>query len=471
MRRTVSECIALLESGELTSCELTRAYLKVIEEQEPTVNAFITVDTEGAMQAARESDERRKRGRLLSRLDGVPCAVKDNFCTKNLRTTCASRMLENYLPPYDAAVVTLLREAGCVILGKTNLDEFAMGSSTGTSAFGVTRNPCDHERTAGGSSGGSAAAVAAGECPFAIGSDTGGSVRQPAAFCGVMGFKPSYGSISRFGMIAFSSSLDTVGLCCNTVQDLEILCQLLMQTDPRDATMRTIPDLRSLQGDVRGLRILVAAEADGSAGDAAVLRAAELLEKSGASVERGRNPSTGQALMAYCVISAVEAASNLARFDGIRYGIQGEARDLSPDVARISACRGKGFGMEVKRRILFGGAMLTGENRARYYDWACRLRENIRQQLKQCFERYDLILSPSAHNGAFRYDEQISAFNMRRMDLCTVHANLAGIPALSVPYGTDENGLPIGVQLMAAHCREDLIFRATEVLERGGCKE
>ncbi len=467
--KSVSECIALLESGELTSCELTRIYLNKIEEQEPTVNAFITVDAEGAMRSARESDERRKNGTLLSPLDGVPCAVKDNFCTKDLRTTCASRMLSDYIPPYDATVVTLLREAGCVILGKTNLDEFAMGSSTATSAFGVTRNPCDPARTAGGSSGGSAAAVAAGECPFAIGSDTGGSVRQPAAFCGVMGLKPSFGSISRYGMIAFCSSLDTVGLCCHTVKDLEILCRLLMKTDPKDATMRTIPDLSSLQDGVRGLRILVSADPEGSAGDTATLRAAEILEKSGALVERGKNPSTSQGLMAYCVFSAVEAASNLARFDGIRYG--SDTQKENDPMRQISACRGQGFGEEVKRRILFGSAMLTGENRARYYDWACRLREDIRQQFKRCFEKYDLILTPSTHTGAFRYDETISAFEMRRMDLCTVHANLAGIPALSVPYGTDSCGLPIGVQLMAAHCREDLIFRAAEVLERGACEK
>jgi aspartyl-tRNA(Asn)/glutamyl-tRNA(Gln) amidotransferase subunit A len=445
--------------------------LNKIEEQEPTVNAFITVDAEGAMRDAQASDERRKNGTLLSPLDGVPCAVKDNFCTKNLRTTCASRMLEDYLPPYDATVVTLLREAGCVILGKTNLDEFAMGSSTATSAFGVTRNPCDPARTAGGSSGGSAAAVAAGECPFAIGSDTGGSVRQPAAFCGVMGLKPSFGSISRYGMIAFSSSLDTVGLFCHTVEDLEILCRLLMKTDPRDTTMRTIPDLSSSQNGVRGLRILVAADPEGSAGDKATIRAAEILEKSGALVERGKNPSTSQGLMAYCVFSAVEAASNLARFDGIRCGIHGDATELATPFSEIAACRGRGFGAEVKRRVLFGGAMLTGENRARYYDWACRLREDIRQQFKRCFDRYDLILSPTAHSGAFRYDEAVSAFEMRRMDLCTVHANLAGIPALSVPCGTDAVGLPIGVQLMAAHCREDLIFRAAEVLERGACEE
>ena len=475
---TVSELIGMLESGACTAEELTLECLDRIARLEPTVGAFLTVDARGALAAAAESDRRRRAGALLHPMDGIPFAVKDNFCTRGLRTTCGSRMLENYLPPYDAEVVSLLRGAGCVLLGKLNMDEFSMGSSTRYSALGVTRNPLDPARVPGGSSGGAAAAVAAGEVPFAIGSDTGGSVRQPAAFCGVTGLKPTAGSISRFGMTAFAPSLDCVGIVAHTAADAELVFHLLAgRPGDGSASFRApvrgqetaVPDApvsasRSAAAGVRGLRIAVAA--DGGVGRVApcvahaVAQAAECLGQAGAVILPAELPSPEQALLCYCVLTAVEAASDLARYDGIRYGGGQGAEPRDP-----AALRGACFGAEVKRRILLGTALMSGDFRARYYEPACRVRESVRHMMGRMLAQCDLILCPTVTGGAFRFDETVSELQMREMDLCTVYASLAGVPAISVPVGEDENRMPLGIQLMAAPLREDLVFRAAAALE------
>lgn len=469
---TVTSLVQALERRELSAEELTGEVLARLDRTEPVVGAFLTVDAEGALAAARRSDCRRAHGETLHPMDGIPFAVKDNFCTAGVRTTCASRMLEHYIPPYSATVVSRLQSAGCVLMGKLNMDEFAMGSSTQHSALGITRNPLNPECVPGGSSGGSAAAVAAGELPFAIGSDTGGSIRQPAAFCGVMGFKPTYGLLSRYGLISFAPSLDCVGIITGTVADAAQVLQLTAGRDPLDATCLSagIPDFAETVGaGVKGLRIAVVPDAGMGSTSAflsrAVLYATECLRDAGATAEEAVLPSPEQALLSYCTVSAVEAASNLARFDGIRFGTA-QACEESPET-RISAARGAGFGEEVKRRILLGTALLTGSFRERYYLPACRLRRGIVQAMASLLERYDLLLMPTAPGGAFRADQPLSAMDMRKMDLCTVYASLAGIPAMSVPVGEDESGMPLGIQIMASRLHEDLILRAAQVLENG----
>lgn len=432
------------------------------------VGAFLTVCAEEAIEAAKASDRRRKEGCVLSPVDGIPYAAKDTFCTKGIRTTAASRMLENYIPPYDATVISLLRTAGGILLGKTNLDEFAMGSDGSHSALGKTRNPLVSSRVAGGSSGGSAAAVASGEALFALGSDTGGSVRQPAAFCGITGIKPTYGAISRYGMIAFASSLDCVGLLTKNAEDTALLLGLLAKRDERDATsvgLQARLDGDLLSQGVKGLRVGIPTDAwmreIGGLTCASLQTATERLA-AGAIIEEVALPSAEQALMSYCIISAVEAASNLARYDGFRYGasVGGDTPD-----GCSSATRGAAFGDEVKSRILLGTSLLTGELWETQYLPACRMREQICRSMRELFARFDLILQPTAPCGAFRADEEISPLRMRQMDICTVYASLAGLPAISVPMGRDENGMPLGVQLTATHGREDLILRGARVLE------
>lgn len=469
---TVASLVRLLERRELSAEELTCDALARMERTEPIVGAFLTVDAEGALAAARRSDRRRARGETLHPMDGIPFAVKDNFCTVGVRTTCASRLLEHYIPPYSATVVSRLQSVGCVLMGKLNMDEFAMGSSTRHSALATTRNPLNPECVPGGSSGGSAAAVAAGELPFAIGSDTGGSVRQPAAFCGVMGLKPTYGLLSRYGLISFAPSLDCVGIVTNTAADAAQVLHLLAGRDSLDAT--SLPDIppdftETVGAGVKGLRVAVVPDAGMDKASAALLRsvsyAAECLRDAGATVEETVLPSPEQALLSYCAISAVEAASNLARFDGIRFGASQVCEESFEK--RISAARGMGFGEEVKRRILLGTALLTGSLRERYYLPACCIRRGIAQAMTALLERFDLILTPTAPGGAFRLDQPLSAMDMREMDLCTVYASLAGIPAMSVPAGEDENGMPLGIQMMASRLHEDLILRAAQVLEKG----
>ena len=469
-KRSLARHCRALAGGEYTSLELTRAYLEEIERKEPTVKAFLTLDADRALQAARESDQRRAQGMTRSELDGIPYAVKDNFCTKGLRTTCASRMLENYVPCYHASVVERLEAAGCILLGKLNMDEFAMGSSNETSAFGAARNPHDTAYVAGGSSGGSAAAVAAYEVPFSIGSDTGGSVRQPAAFCGVMGLKPTYGTISRYGMIALAPSLDCVGILAHNAEDTAIVFSALVGKDGKDATVCEYPkhpvQIMPMQG--RGLRVAVVRELlDDKEVSADVIRAvtdaAQKLRDMGAMTEDISLPSPEQALAAYCILSAAEASSNMARFDGVHYGKRStEAQNLT---ALYANSRAEGFGSEVKRRILFGSYMLSEHTRPLYYDRAVEARRIIRESLLDTLSRYDLILTPTAPTAAFRSGTSLTAAQRRRADLCAVYASLAGAPAVSIPFGKTAQGLPLAIQLTAAPFAEDKLLSAARMLE------
>ena len=463
---TLQEHIKALQAGEYSSVDLTNAYLERIAENDASVNAFVWIDAKGALEAALASDERRRRGEALSLLDGIPYAVKDNLCVKGMRTTCASRILENYIAPYDATAVSRLREGGAVLLGKLNMDEFAMGSTGELSIFGATANPLHPALVSGGSSSGSAAAVAALEVPFALGSDTGGSVRQPAAFCGVVGLKPTYGAISRYGLIGFAPSFDCVGLLTRNAADAEPVLSTLVGKDPHDATTLDYPC--KMHFERHPLRIAVVKElleGEGVSDEvrASVQRAIHAFSKQGAEIQTISLPSPQIALAAYCVLSAVEASSNLARFDGIRYGRRSENADTLFDLYANS--RGEGFGMEVKRRILFGTCMLTEERRKIYLERAIYARNQIRARMEEIFSAFDLILNPTSPTGAFPRGSKLTPAERREADLCAVYANLAGNPALSVPFGTSAYGTPLGIQLTAAPCREALLLAAARILE------
>lgn len=463
---TLQEHIRALDAGEYSSLELTRAYLDRIAEVDPHINAFVLVDEQGALRAASASDERRRHGERLGILDGIPYAAKDNLCAKDLRTTCASKMLEHYIAPYDATAVSRLRLGGAVLLGKLNLDEFAMGSTGELSIFGATANPLNPEFVSGGSSSGSAAAVAAMEVPFALGSDTGGSVRQPAAFCGVLGLKPTYGAISRYGLIGFAPSLDCVGLLSKNGADCKAVFSQLTGKDPYDPTSVEYPkEIKSLRRPLRIAVVKELLESENVASDVrlAVQKATEAFAAAGAEIESISLPSPQTALAAYCVLSAVEASSNLARYDGIRYGRRSE--NVDDLFSLYSNSRGEGFGIEVKRRILFGTCMLTKERREVYLERAIYARNQIRERMKEIFTSFDLILNPTTPTGAFGRGADLTPAQRREADLCAVYANLAGNPALSIPFGKNALGMPLGVQLTAAPCREDLLFAAASILE------
>ena len=471
VKRSLSQHRKSLDKGEYSSQELTRAYLDEIDRREPDVGAFLTLDATRALSLAAEADKRIAKHEIHGDLDGIPYAVKDNFCTAGMRTTCASRMLEHFVPPYDATAVAKLNEAGAILLGKLNMDEFAMGSATETSALGVTRNPLNTAYVPGGSSGGSAAAVAAYEAPFTLGSDTGGSVRQPAAFCGVLGMKPTWGAVSRYGMIAMSSSLDCVGILTHTAADCGIVLGALCGNDPMDATSRTHPDTdfsvhRSVKNGKLHVAVVRELIADGEVSPAVIAateQAIACFEKNGAEIGEVSLPSPEAALSAYCVISAAEASSNLARYDGVAFGARSERED---DIYALYAnSRSEHFGSEVKRRILFGTYMLSESKRGLYYDRARVARSHIAQRMREILETYDLILTPTTPTAAFLRGSALSPTQRRRADLCAVYASLAGIPALSVPFGNDENGMPLGVQLAAAPFCEGLLLRAANLLE------
>ena len=463
---TLREHMEALQRGEYSSAELTRAYLDRIAEVNAQINAFVLVDERGAMQAAKASDARRKNRNCLGALDGIPFAVKDNLCVRDMRTTCASRILENYIAPYDATAVSRLKESGAVLLGKLNMDEFAMGSTGEHSIFGATSNPWCPDLVSGGSSSGSAAAVAALEVPFALGSDTGGSVRQPAAFCGVLGLKPTYGAISRYGLVCFAPSLDCVGILTRNAEDCKTVFSALVGKDSHDATSMDYP--KELPSRHRPLRVavireLLEGELISDEVRAATHKAMEAFVSTGAEIELISLPAPQTALAAYCVLSAVEASSNLARFDGVRYGRRSEnAEDL---FALYANSRGEGFGSEVKRRILFGTCMLTHEKREIYLERANYARNQIRERMEEIFASFDLILNPTTPTGAFSKGTAQSPAESREADLCAVYANLAGNPALSVPFGKSAEGSPLGIQLTAAPCGEDLLFAAATVLE------
>jgi aspartyl-tRNA(Asn)/glutamyl-tRNA(Gln) amidotransferase subunit A len=466
---TLTQAAKRLAGKELSSVELTRASLARIAALEPRVHAFVTVDAEGALKAAQAADERRAKGESGPLL-GIPLALKDNLSTRGLRTTCSSKMLEPYVPPFDASVVSALRKAGAVVLGKTNLDEFAMGSSTENSAFGATHNPWDCTRVPGGSSGGSAAAVAAGFGFGALGSDTGGSIRQPASLCGVVGLKPTYGRVSRYGLVAFASSLDQIGPFGRTVEDAAALSQVIDGHDALDSTSvaLAVPDYaKTLKAGVKGLKIGLPKEyfVGGIAPEVAeaVRKAVANLESQGASVRAVSLPHTEHCLSVYYLLATAEASSNLARFDGVRYGFRAPAPGL---VTQYMRTRAQGFGPEVKRRIMLGTYALSSGYYDAYYKRAQQVRTLIARDFEAAFKEVDLIATPTSPTTAFRLGEKADdPMTMYLSDIFTISVNLAGVPALSLPCGFDAKGLPIGLQLIGRAFEEGTLFAAAHAYE------
>jgi len=460
-----------LSGGELAVSDLVEASLSRIKETEPVVQAFITLDEEGARAQAAELDKQLKEGGERGLLFGLPAGIKDNIVTDGLKTTCASRFLSNYIPIYNATVMDKLRAAQSVTIGKLNMDEFAMGGSNENSAMGPTRNPWDPERVPGGSSGGSAAAVAARQVYFALGSDTGGSIRQPAAYCGVVGLKPTYGRVSRFGLVAFASSLDQIGPITKNVEDAVYVLQAIAGHDPMDSTSADVevPDYTAaLTGDVRGLRIGVPKEylGEGIAPQVkeAVLAALKVYESLGATWEEVSLPHTEYAVAAYYLLASSEASSNLARFDGVRYGVRAENPDNLIDLYRKS--RSQGFGAEVKRRIMLGTYALSSGYYDAYYLKAQKVRTLIKQDFDQVFEKFDVIIGPTAPTTAFKIGEQIDdPLTMYLNDICTIPVNLAGLPAISVPCGLAD-GLPVGMQIIGRAFDETTVLRAAYAYEQ-----
>jgi aspartyl-tRNA(Asn)/glutamyl-tRNA(Gln) amidotransferase subunit A len=471
-RLTITEARERLRRREITSRELTRDCLERIAAVEPRLNAFITVCEDEAMAQAEEADRRLGQGDAPD-LCGIPLGIKDIYCTRGVRTTCASKILGNFTPPFDATVIEKLRAEGAVFVGKANLDEFAMGSSTENSAFGPTRNPHDLERVAGGSSGGSAAAVAADECLAALGTDTGGSIRLPASFCGVVGIKPTYSRVSRYGVIAYASSLDQVGPFARTVRDAAILLRAVAGADPRDSTCsaRPVPDYeRALTGEVRGMRIGVPREyfVEGMdpAVEGAVRDALKKLEAMGARTVEISLPHTDYAVAAYYLIATAEASANLARYDGVRYGLRASADN---NIELYNRTRAQGFGAEVKRRIMLGTFALSAGYYDAYYLKGQKVRTLIRRDFERAFASCDLIAAPVAPTTAFRLGEKTDdPLKMYLSDIFTISVNLAGLPGMSVPCGADGRGMPIGLQLIGPSFAEEAILRAGDAWERSG---
>ncbi len=472
---TAAELSAALASKDVSAAEVTRAHLDLIADVDARVHAFLHVAADQALAAARSVDERRAAGDDLGPLAGVPVALKDVFTTTNMPTTAGSKILNSWLPPYDATVTSRLRRAGAIILGKTNMDEFAMGSSTENSAFGPTRNPWDLSRVPGGSSGGSAASVAAFEAPLAIGTDTGGSIRQPAAVCGITGMKPTYGGNSRYGLIAFASSLDTPGPLARTVLDAALLQEAISGHDPMDAT--SIPDAAppvvaaARQADVAGLRIGVVTELSGEGYQPGVLsrfsQAVELLESLGAKVTEVSCPHFRYALPAYYLIAPSECSSNLARFDAMRYGLRvGDDGTRSAEEV-MSLTREAGFGAEVKRRIMLGTYALSSGYYDAYYGKAQQVRTLITRDFEAAFGQVDVLVSPTTPTTAFPIGERTDdPMSMYLADLCTIPSNLAGNAAISVPCGlAPEDGLPVGLQIMAPVLADDRAYRVGAAAE------
>jgi aspartyl-tRNA(Asn)/glutamyl-tRNA(Gln) amidotransferase subunit A len=470
--RTGSELSASIASGELSATEIVESAIRRVEAVDGDVRAFLTKTPEVALERAAELDAHRGTGAPQHPIGGIPLALKDVLATMGIRTTCGSRILEEYIPPYDCTAWARLSGHGSVLLGKTNCDEFAMGSSNENSAFGPVRNPWDLERVPGGSSGGSAAAVAAGEVVWALGTDTGGSVRQPASLCGVVGLKPTYGLVSRYGLIAFASSLDTVGTLTRSVRDAALLLGAMAGKDPRDATSLDdpIPDyLAELDRGIDGLRVGVLAEALGEGVEPGVrdsIRAAvDRLASLGAEVGEATLPHADYTLSAYYLIAPSEASSNLARYDGVRYGYRADGGDDS--VEMMSRTRGEGFGPEVKRRIMLGTYALSAGYYEAYYGQAQKVRTLIIRDYERAFGDVDVLVSPTSPTTAFRIGEKVDdPMAMYLNDIFTIPANLAGVPAITVPCGLDDGGLPIGLQITAPVLREQVLFRAAAALER-----
>jgi aspartyl-tRNA(Asn)/glutamyl-tRNA(Gln) amidotransferase subunit A len=470
LQRPIHELTAAYRRGETTPSAVTEAYLARIEKLDGRIGAYITVTAEEARAAAAAADRRYRDGTPLGPLDGVPLSIKDVFCTRGVRTTCGSRILERFVPPYDATLVARLAAAGAVMLGKGNLDEFAMGSSTEHSAFHVTRNPWDLARVPGGSSGGPAAAVAGGLAAGGFGTDTGGSIRQPAAFCGVVGLKPTYGRISRYGLVAFASSLDHPGPFGRDVTDAALLLAVAAGHDPMDATSidAPVPDYTAdLSRGVRGLRLGVPDEYFIAGMDPEVQRAVraaiEVLKGLGAGVERVSLPATPYALATYYVIAPAEASSNLARYDGVKYGLRVDGRDL---VDMESRTRAAGFGAEVKRRVMLGTYVLSAGYYDAYYGKAQKVRTLVRRDFDAAFGRVDLVVAPTTPNVAFVHGEKEDPVAMYLNDVFTIPADMAGVPAVSVPCGFTAAGLPIGLQLIGRTLDEATVLRAAYAYEQ-----
>lgn len=472
LTQSVASLSALLGARELSAVEVTDAFLRQVRDREGEVGAFLTVCGEQAADAAAEIDHRRAAGEALPPLAGVPMALKDNLCTKGILTTCASQMLRGFVPPYDATVWEKLRAQGTILLGKLNMDEFAMGSTNENSAYHPTRNPRNTAHVPGGSSGGSAAAVAAREVPFSLGSDTGGSIRQPASFCGVVGMKPTYGRVSRYGLIAFASSLDQIGPLTADVRDNALILNAIAGQDARDATSvpLPVPDYTAeLEKGVKGLVIGIPKQffAEGVSDEVrdAVLRAAKTLEAQGAKLEELSLSVLDHALPAYYVLSSAEASSNLSRFDGVRYGYRADSYEDITDLYRNT--RSEGFGSEVKRRIMLGSFALSSGYYDAYYKKALQVRTLIRQELDEALKTCDVILSPVSPTTAYKLGEKMSdPLQMYLGDVYTVPANIAGLPALSLPCGVGAEGLPIGMQLLGRAFDEQTLYRVGYTYEQ-----
>ncbi len=461
-----------IRAGEVTAQEAVEVSLAAIEEKEPQVHSFVTIDRENALRRAEEVQKKIEAGDLPGPLAGVPVAIKDNLCTKGVLTTCSSKILSNFVPTYTAEAVRNLEQAGAVIVGKTNMDEFAMGSTTETSAYGVTKNPWNTGHVPGGSSGGSCAAVAAEEVSFALGSDTGGSIRQPSSFCGVTGIKPTYGTVSRYGLIAYGSSLDQIGPVAKDVTDCATILEIIAAHDCKDATSikRKDTDFTSALADgVSGMKIGIPKDYLGSGLDGevkdAVRNAAKILEEQGAVVEEFGLSLTDYAIPAYYVIAAAEASSNLERFDGVKYGYRAKAYEGLHDMYKKS--RSEGFGAEVKRRIMLGSFVLSSGYYDAYYLKALRTKALIKQEFDKAFAKYDVILGPVAPSTAPRLGESLcDPLKMYLGDIYTVSVNLAGLPGISLPCGLDSKGLPIGLQLIGDCFQEKKIISAAFAYEQ-----
>ena len=475
VERSAHQLQADIQAGRTTARELTQAVLDRIHLVDPQINAYITVDDEGALAQADAVDRKVSAGHPLGDLAGIPVALKDLLCTRDLPTTCGSRILHGFVPPYDATAVARLREADAVIVGKLNMDEFAMGSSNENSSYGPVHNPHDKARVPGGSSGGSAAAVAAYEAVLALGSDTGGSVRQPASFCGVVGLKPTYGRVSRYGLVAYASSLDQIGPLARDVRDTARMFRVIAGHDPHDSTSADVAVAdyeEQLEAGVQGLVVGLPREYF-QAGlepevQTAVMNGVGLLEKAGARVQEVSLPVAGHAdyaIAAYYLVATAEASSNLARYDGVRYGLRGESTDLAEMYAET---RSAGFGEEVKRRIMLGTYALSSGYYDAYYLKAQRVRTLIKQDFDRALKECDVLAAPVSPTPAFRIGEKIDdLLQMYLSDIYTVSVNLAGIPGISVPCGSSESGLPIGLQLLGRAFEEETLLRAAYEVERG----
>jgi len=471
LKKSVLELRELLDKGEISSREIVQAYIDRIEKTEPKLNSFVTLTFEEALKDADRADE-MIRNKTHTTLTGIPIALKDNISTYHVKTTCSSKMLENYRPPFDATVVKLIKQAGMPILGKTNMDEFAMGSSTETSYFGPTKNPWNLEYVPGGSSGGSAASVAAKQAPLALGTDTGGSIRQPAAFTGIVGIKPTYGLVSRYGVVPFASSLDQVGPFARTVAESAALLSLIAQYDKYDSTSLNNPRpdyLRSLEKDVKGLRVGVPKEffIDGLDAEVeqAVRKAVKALEDQGAEIVDIELPHSDKALATYYIVATAECSSNLARFDGVRFGHRSE--NTKDSVTMFKHTRAEGFGPEVKRRIMLGTYALSAGYYDAYYLKALKVRRLIKEDFDKAFTKVDVIITPTTPSTAFKFGEKVQdPIAMYLSDVFTTTANLAGIPALSMPAGLASNNLPIGVQIIAPSLAEEVMLSTAYSIEK-----